>query len=76
MLSSMSSHSRPTLGICTKWSITEIELKPTSSARAAMARKRLAVSADPPGHVKRPICNPKRNGMGSSDCCLAASGVA
>ena len=66
VLSSMSSHSRPTLGICTKWSITESDENPASSAARAIVARRVAVSPGAPGHVKRPICSPKRIGMGSS----------
>ena len=63
VLSSMSSHSRPTLGICTKWSITEIDEKPTSSAapgdgaepvgglgRAAGPREPTDLQAEAHGH--------------------------
>ena len=75
VLSSMSSHSRPTDGICTKWSITEIDENPTSSAARAIAPSRAAVSAGPPGQVNRPICRPKRSVMGSSSWRRAAAGV-
>ena len=71
----MSSHSRPTLGICTKWSITDSDENPTSSAALAMAPSRAAVSAGAPGHVKRPICSPKRIVMGVSSWRRAAAGV-
>ena len=66
VLSSMSSHSRPTDGIWTKWSITEIEENPTSSAARAITPSRAAVSSGAPGQVNRPICNPKRRAIGSS----------
>ena len=75
VLSGMSSHSRPTVGICTTWSITEIEEKPASSAARAIAPRRDASSAAPPGQSKRPICRPKRSGTGSSSWRLAAAGV-
>ena len=45
----MSSHSRPIDGIWTKWSITEIDENPTSSAARAMAPRRAAVSSGAPG---------------------------
>ena len=50
VLSSMSSHSRPTLGICTTWSITESDENPASSARpgdGAEAGRRLRRGAGP-----------------------------
>ena len=50
VLSSMSSHSRPTLGICTKWSITDSDENPASSAARAMVaepRRRLRRAAGP-----------------------------
>ena len=75
MLSSMSSHSRPTPGICTKWSITEIDENPASSAARAMTPSRWAVSAGAPGHVNLPICSPKRMDIGSSCCRAAAIGA-
>ena len=75
VLSSMSSHSLPTLGICTTWSITDSDENPASSAARAMVPRRVAVSAGAPGHVNRPTCNPKRNGMGSSSWRRAAAGV-
>ena len=34
--------------------------KPASSAAAAISRRRRAISAGPPGHVKRGSCRPKR----------------
>ena len=52
VLSGMSSHSRPTDGICTTWSITEIDEKPTSSAARAMAPRRGASSARAAGPVE------------------------
>ena len=76
VLSGMSSHSRPTVGICTTWSITEIDEKPASSAaRAIVAEPRPPSRPAPPGHVKRPICRPKRSVIGSSSWRRAAAGV-
>ena len=59
-LSSMSSQACPIPGICRKWSMTHRLSKPASSAAAAISRRRRAISAGPPGHVKRGSCRPKR----------------
>ena len=75
VLSGMSSHSRPTVGIWMKWSITEIDENPTSSAVRAMAPRRGASSAAPPGQDQPPSWRPKRIVMGSSCWRRAAAGA-
>ena len=76
VLSGMSSHSRPTVGIWTTWSITEIDEKPTSSAVRAMAPRRAARLGGAAGpRPSAPICRPKRIVMGSSCWRRAAAGA-
>ena len=48
----MSSHSRPTCGICRKWSITHRLVKPASSAARAISASVAAVVAGWPGQVE------------------------
>src|SRR6266550_9619193 len=56
--SSIGSSGRPTPRIWKKWSMTQIESNPTSSAWRA-TRARVGPTADaPPGHVYEGICKP------------------
>ena len=75
-LSSMSSQCGPTGGICRKWSITQMLVKPASSAVTASSDSRSRVSAGPPGNMKRGICRPNSRGMGASCWRAAAAGAA
>ena len=75
-LSSMSSQCGPTGGICRKWSITQMLVKPASSAATASSDSRSRVSAGPPGKVNRGICRPNSRGIGASCWRAAAAGAA
>ena len=61
--SSIGSSARPTLRIWKKWSITQIESKPTSSAWLAMRPSVGPMASGPPGHVKEEIWRPSFMGM-------------
>src|SRR4029079_15687106 len=56
--SSIGSSVLPTLRIWKKWSITQIESKPTSSAWRAIWDSVGAMAGVPPGHVNELICRP------------------
>src|SRR5258707_73280 len=62
----MSSHSRPTPGICTKWSMTLSRVKPASSAARAIAGR---------SSVNRDTCSPNSSAMGDSFCLAANVGA-
>ena len=61
----MSSHSRPTCGICSTWSITQTLAKPASSAARATSASVAAVVPGWPGQSKREICRPNSSPSGS-----------
>src|SRR5918996_444700 len=69
----MSSHSRPICGICRKWSITQMLVKPASSAVRAISASASAVEAGWSGKPKRDTCRPKSSVTGSSFCRSATS---
>ena len=58
MPSSIGSSSRPTPRIWKKWSMTQIESKPTSSAVRATRARVGPIAAAPPGQVNELICRP------------------
>src|SRR6186997_2983449 len=58
MPSSIGSSTRPTLRIWKKWSITQIESKPASSASRTMRANVGAMASGPPGQVNEGICRP------------------
>src|SRR5262245_279734 len=62
----MSVSAGPTGGIWKKWSITQRLAKPPASAASAIARRRPASAALPPGHVKFGIWSPSRMASSSS----------
>ena len=66
VLSGMSSHSGPTVGICTTWSITEMASNPAASAAAATRRRLAASCGPPPGQANLPRWRAKRSGTGAS----------
>ena len=56
--SSMGSSTAPTLRIWKKWSMTQIESKPASSASRTMRPRVGPMASGPPGHVNDGICRP------------------
>ena len=66
MPSSIGSSGRPTLRIWKKWSITQIESKPTSSAWRAMRARVGPIASGPPGQVNELIWRPSFIGTGRS----------
>ena len=58
MPSSIGSSGRPTEPIWKKWSMTQIESKPASSAVRTMAASVSPSRSPPPGHVKELIWRP------------------
>src|SRR3989442_9558476 len=56
--SSIGSSGRPTPRIWKKWSMTQIESNPTSSAWRATRARDGPTAAAPPGHVYEGICRP------------------
>ena len=53
--------------------MTQMLVKPASSAAGAIDARRGPISSAPPGHVKREICRPNSNGTGCSFCRRADS---
>ena len=66
MPSSIGSSSRPTPRIWKKWSMTQIESKPTSSAVRTIRARVGPMAAAPPGQVNEPICRPNFTSLDSS----------
>ena len=58
MPSSIGSSAGPMLRIWKKWSMTQSESKPTSSAWRTMRSRVGPMASSPPGHVNRLICRP------------------
>ena len=58
MPSSIGSSISPTLRIWKRWSITQIESKPASSAARHTRASVSPIRASPPGHEKEEICRP------------------
>ena len=56
--SSIGSSARPTLRIWKKWSMTQIESKPASSASRTMRPRVGPMASVPPGQVNEEICRP------------------
>ncbi len=56
--SSIGSSGRPTEPICRKWSITQMESKPASSAVRTMPASVSPMRASPPGQVNELIWRP------------------
>jgi hypothetical protein len=60
--SSMGSSIAPTLRIWKKWSITQIESKPASSASRTTLARVGPMASGPPGQVNELICRPSFTG--------------
>ncbi len=58
MPSSIGSSTRPTPRIWKKWSMTQIESKPTSSASRTIRASVGPMASAPPGHVNEQIWRP------------------
>ena len=58
MPSSIGSSARPTLRIWKKWSITQMESKPASSASRTTRPRVGPMASVPPGQVNEAICRP------------------
>ncbi len=58
MPSSIGSSAGPMPRIWKKWSMTQSESKPTSSALRTIPSSVGPIAASPPGHVNRLICRP------------------
>ena len=58
MPSSIGSSTRPTPRIWKKWSMTQIESKPTSSASRTIRASVGPIASGPPGQVNELICRP------------------
>ena len=62
--SSIGSSGRPTPRIWKKWSITQIESKPASSASRQIRARVGPMASVPPGHVNELSCRPIFMGAG------------
>ena len=56
--SSIGSSGRPTPRIWKKWSMTQMESKPASSASRTIRARVGPMASGPPGHVNEEICRP------------------